>query len=72
MIWSATITETAIVISAWRSSWPCVQRRNACWTTSPTTMMQGAATRSGTSHSQVLTSLELSEKPCPVIPCWTS
>ena len=35
-------------------------------------MMHGAATRSGTSHSQVLTSLPFSEKPCPVIPCWTS
>ena len=57
MIWSAMITETAIVISAWRSSWPWFQRRNACCMKNPTTAMQGAATRSGTSHSQVFTSL---------------
>ena len=71
MIWSAMITEMAIVISACRSSWPWFQRRNACWTTSPTTAMHGAATTSGMSHSQVFTSLE-SEKPCPVIACWIS
>ena len=72
MIWSATITETAIVISAWRSSWPWFQRRNACCMTKPTTAMHGAATSSGTSHSQVFTSLDWSEKPWPVMPCCTS
>ena len=34
--------------------------------------MQGAATSIGTIHSQVLTSELAIEKPCPVIPCWTS
>ena len=72
MIWSATITETAIVISACRSSWPWFQRRNACCMTKPMIAMHGAATSSGTSHSQVFTWLDWSENPWPVMPCCTS
>ena len=34
-IWSAKITESAIVISAWRRSWPWFQRRKTCWMTTP-------------------------------------
>ena len=49
--WSATITETAIVISAWRRSWPWFQRSNSCWTTSPTTATIAAATSTGSTHS---------------------
>ena len=72
MIWSATITEIPIVISACCSSWPWFQRRNACCVSRPTTAMQGAATSSGTIHSQVLTSEVGIEKPCPVMLCWIS
>jgi hypothetical protein len=56
MIWSAMITEIAIVIRAWRSSWPWFQRRKPCCVIKPTTAMQGAATRSGRTHSHVFTS----------------
>ena len=35
MTWSATITEIAIVISAWRSSWPWFQRSSTCCIASP-------------------------------------
>ena len=73
MIWSATITEIAIVISAWRSSWPWFQRRKACWVSKPTTAMHGAATTSG--HEPLpgvhLGALGIA-KPCPVIACWIS
>ena len=34
--WSAMMIEIAIVISAWRSSWPWFQRRKTCWTIRPT------------------------------------
>ena len=30
-IWSARITDSAMVISAWRRSCPWFQRRNTCW-----------------------------------------
>ena len=52
MIWSARITETAIVISACRRSWPWFQRRSSCCTPRPTTAMTPMATSSGTTHSQ--------------------
>ena len=35
-IWSARMIAIAIVISAWRSSWPWFQRRNACCIPRPT------------------------------------
>ena len=63
MIWSAMITEIAIVISACRSSCPWFQRRNACCVTKPTTAMLGTATNNGTSQSQVLTSALGIENP---------
>ena len=54
--WSATITETAIVMSAWRRSWPWFQRSRSCCTASPNTAMHAIATSHGTTHSSVLTS----------------
>ena len=72
MIWSATITEIPIVISACRRSWPWFQRRSVCWVTSPTTAMQPAATSIGSTHSQVLTSAEITVNPLPVMACWIS
>ncbi len=44
-IWSARMIEIAIVISAWRRSWPWFQRRKACWIPRPTT-----ATHAGGDH----------------------
>ena len=38
-IWSAMITDSAIVISAWRRSWPWFQRRKTCWMSTPMTPM---------------------------------
>ena len=38
-IWSAKITDSAIVISAWRRSWPWFQRRKTCWISTPITPM---------------------------------
>ena len=70
--WSATITETAIVISACRRSWPWFQRRRTCWTASPKSAIAPIATSRGTTHSKVLTSLGCTEKPWPVIDCWIS
>ena len=49
-IWSAKITESAIVISAWRRSWPWFQRRNTCWMTTPMIPMMAVASSSGTSQ----------------------
>jgi hypothetical protein len=49
-IWSAATTEIAIVISAWRRSWPWFQRRNTCWSTMPSTPMISVAISSGTSQ----------------------
>ncbi len=71
--WSATITETAIVSSAWRRSWPWFQRSNVCWTTTPTTETIAAATSTGSTHSQVETSAPaIAKPPTPVIRCCTS
>ncbi len=72
MTWSATITDTAIVISAWRRSCPWFQRRSSCWTPSPKTPIQTIATSQGTTHSQVLTSFGFKPNPEPVIRCWIS
>ena len=44
------ITEIAIVISAWRRSWPWFQRRKSCWMTTPSTPITRQASTSGTSH----------------------
>ena len=67
------ITEIAIVISAWRRSCPWFQRRNPCWTMSPSPPMRSIATAIGISHSQVVTS-SLGTKPgvSAVSRCWTS
>ena len=46
-IWSAMITETAIVMSAWRRSWPWFQRRKACWISTPTPPTMRPAAISG-------------------------
>jgi hypothetical protein len=46
-IWSAKITDRAIVISAWRRSWPWFQRRKTCWMMTPMTPMIAVASRSG-------------------------
>ena len=47
-IWSARITESAIVISAWRRSCPWFQRRKTCWISTPITPMIAVASSSGT------------------------
>ena len=49
-IWSAMITEIAIVISAWRRSSPWFQRRNTCWMITPTTPMAIAPRTTGMSQ----------------------
>ena len=49
-IWSAKITDSAIVISAWRRSWPWFQRRKTCWISTPMTPMIGVASSSGTTQ----------------------
>ena len=72
MTWSATITDTAIVMSAWRRSWPWFQRSRSCWTASPNTAMHAIATSHGTTHSSVFTSCPDRKNPEPVIRCCTS
>jgi hypothetical protein len=49
-IWSAKMTDSAIVISAWRRSWPWFQRRKTCWSSTPSTPMMTSASRSGTTQ----------------------
>ena len=49
-IWSAMITLSAIVISAWRRSCPWFQRRKTCWSATPITPISSVATTSGTSQ----------------------
>ena len=56
--WSATITESAIVISAWRSSWPWFQRRSSCCIASPSRPATSAATSSTTNQLSRLTCAE--------------
>ena len=46
-IWSARITESAIVISAWRRSCPWFQRRKTCCMITPITPMIAVARSSG-------------------------
>ena len=41
--WSAMMIEAAIVISAWRSSWPWFQRRKSCCMTRPMTPITSEA-----------------------------
>ena len=55
MTWSATITETAIVISAWRSSWPWFQRSSTCCIASPSSPATIAAMKSTTNQLSRLT-----------------
>ena len=55
-IWSAMITEIAIVISACRSSCPWFQRRNTCCTTRPTRPIARRRDERGKTHSHVFTS----------------
>ena len=49
-IWSAMITDSAIVISAWRRSWPWFQRRNTCCMPTPMKPMHSVARISGTTQ----------------------
>ena len=70
--WSATISETAIVMSACRRSWPWFQRRSSCCIARPKSAITPIATSSGSTHSHVFTSLDCTEKPSPVIDCWIS
>ena len=49
--WSAMMTESAIVISAWRSSCPWFQRRKNCCIRSPRTPIASDAATSGTTQS---------------------
>ena len=55
MTWSATITETAIVISAWRSSWPWFQRSSTCCIASPSSPATIAAMNRTTNQLRRLT-----------------
>ena len=72
-IWSARITEIAIVISACRSSCPWFQRRKTCWMRSPSSPIASAASSTGTSQptSLYVASLD-AEKPISSSPdfCW--
>ena len=53
--WSATITEIAIVISAWRNSWPWFQRSSTCCIASPRRPATTAATNRTTNQLTTLT-----------------
>ena len=54
-IWSARMIETAIVISAWRRSWPWFQRRNSCCISRPTPATMAIAAMAGSTHCARLT-----------------
>ena len=56
--WSATITEIAIVISAWRRSWPWFQRRKSCCIASPSRPATSAAISSTTNQLSMLTCVD--------------
>ena len=47
-IWSARMIEIAIVISAWRRSWPWFQRRKTCCIATPIAATTSVATIAGT------------------------
>ena len=67
-IWSAMITLSAIVISAWRRSCPWFQRRKICWSATPRNPIASVATTSGTSQPIIPYSASvapLSESPSP-------
>ena len=66
-IWSARMIEIAIVISAWRRSWPWFQRRNTCCMTRPITATAAAPTRTGRTHWTRLT-CELASPRAPPPP----
>ena len=42
--------DRAMVISAWRRSWPWFQRRKTCWMSTPSTAMMPVEIRSGTTQ----------------------
>ncbi len=44
-IWSARMRDAAMVINAWRMSWPWFQRRNSWWMTTPTSPLTTMAIR---------------------------
>ena len=56
--WSATITEIAIVISAWRSSWPWFQRSSSCCIASPSRPATTAAMSRTTNQLITLTCVD--------------
>jgi hypothetical protein len=53
-IWSAMITDSAIVISAWRRSCPWFQRRNTCWMSTPMQPIRTVARISGKNQAMKL------------------
>ena len=62
------MTLSAIVISAWRRSWPWFQRRKICCMATPMTPMISVASTSGMNQAKTLYSasdLPLSESPRP-------
>ena len=65
--WSAMITEIAIVISAWRSSWPWFQRRKTCCITSPMTPTRERCDDEGMTQSPTPAS-ELRRRMWPLPP----
>jgi hypothetical protein len=63
------MTLSAIVISAWRRSWPWFQRRKTCCMATPMTPMISVASTSGMNHEKTLYSASdapLSESPRPL------
>ena len=71
-IWSARITDTAIVISAWRRSSPWFQRRRSWWMTTPARAAIDAPASSGTIQSNRPTSEASMLRDLPTIDCWSS
>ncbi len=68
-IWSAMITLSAIVISAWRRSWPWFQRRKICCSATPSRPISSVATISGTiqaSRPYSVSDAPLSDRPRPL------
>ena len=62
----------AMVISAWRSSWPWFQRRNTSNITRPTIAATAAPTSKGTIHDNMSTSSGAMLRSLPTIRSWSS
>ena len=70
-IWSARMIEIAIVISACRRSWPCVQRRKSCCMISPAPATIAVPASAGTIQCVRLTcELVRPNEPPPIMSRW--